>query len=343
MQGLRWLDDHNPRLSEAVSSPFQTRRALMAAAPFLAAPAYGEGWRPRRALRITVPFVGGGSIDLVARVLAPSMSELIDLPVVVENRPGAGGAVGTRFAARRVPDGHSILCAGLGSLTSPLLVRRPPYDPERDFRPVITLVTLPAMLVARRDFPADDVAGWHRLMLEASPVGYTYASAGQGTIHHLAMELYRSMTGVEMTHISFLGGAPALVEVQAGRIDFCFADIGAVAAAIDSGQVKPLAVSALHRVARFPDIPTMAETILPGFEASSWSALWVPAATPDEVVRRLNAIAGAALRADEVEERLFSAGFTVAGGTEPEARAFLRQEASKWRSLMRERGISAAR
>ncbi|WP_164867814.1 tripartite tricarboxylate transporter substrate-binding protein [Rhodovarius crocodyli] len=319
------------------------RRALLAAAPLLARPALGQGWQPRRPLRVTVPFPGGGSIDLVARVMAPAMQEMLGQPVVVENRPGAGGTVGTRFAARRMPDGHSILCAGLGSLTSPLLVRRPPYDPERDFRAVITLVTLPAMLVARPDFPADDVAGWHQLMLQAPSGRYTYSSAGLGSIHHLAMELYRSMTGVEMTHVSFLGGAPALVEVQAGRIDFCFADIGAAAGAIESGQVKALAVSTPRRAPRFPDIPTIQETILPGFEAASWSALWLPAAAPDSAARRLNAVANAALRDDFAAERLFSAGFDRAGGTEEDAQEHLRFEAARWRGLMRERGISAAR
>jgi tripartite-type tricarboxylate transporter receptor subunit TctC len=308
-------------------------------APALSSPALAQSWNPQHTLRIIVPFPGGGTIDLVARVLAPILQQELGQAVIVENRPGAAGLVGSRFASRRLGDGHTILCAGLGSLTAPFMRRRPGYDPERDFRPVILLASVPTILVTRPDFPARTVQDWHRLVQAAPPGSLAFSSAGVGAVQHLAAELYRSMTGANIVHIPYLGGAPSLAELAASRVDFSFADAGAAAPMVEYRILPALALGGRHRMLRFPGLSTLDETVLPGFEASTWCGFWLPASASDAMAARWNAAANKALAHDVAAERMFAAGFISEGGTEEAARAHRQAEARKWRRLIRERNI----
>jgi len=318
------------------------RRYLLAATiatPALASPALAQSWSPSRQIRLIVPFPAGGSPDILARLTAPLMQEALGQNVVVENRTGAGATVGSNFVAREAPDGHTILVAVISSLTAPLMMNPAPYDPVRDFRPVAPLAITPTVLVTRPDFPARNVREWHAAV-QAAPRGrFTFASGGVGNPAHLAGELYRSMTGADIVHVPFRGSAPGLVEVRAGRVDFSILDLPSAAGMINDRQLPALAVGTAERVPAFPDLPTIAETVVPGFEAYSWIQWWLPAGAPDAVVTRLNGLANTILRHPDVVARAAQAGFLLTGGSEAQAREFVAREAKKWGRVIRERSI----
>jgi tripartite-type tricarboxylate transporter receptor subunit TctC len=317
--------------------PF-SRRHLLAALAALPLPARAQGWAPMRPIRFIVPFPAGGSPDVLTRLMAPHLQASLGQPVVVENRPGAGATIGGVAVARSEPDGHTILVAPIASLVAPLMMPQPPYDTAREFRPVGLFAATPTVLVVRRDFPAQTVQEWDRLV-RASGGRMTYASGGVGTPHHLAGELYRAMTGVEIQHVPFRGTAPALTEIIGGRVDFMFADLPATPAHLASGALRALAVGTGARVPTLPSLPTMAESVLPGFEAYSWVMWWVPAGVPEEAVLRLNEAGNAALRQPDVTERSQAAGFVLMGGDVAAAAAHLAAESAKWSRVIRERGL----
>ena len=314
-----------------------TRRAL----PLLplATPVLAQGWSPTRPIRLIVPFPAGGSPDILARLTAPLLQSALGQNVIVENRSGAGATVGSNIVAREAPDGHTILVAVISSLTAPLMMNPAPYDPIRDFRPVASLAIVPTVLVTRPDFPARNVAEWHRAVQAAPPGSMTFSSGGVGNPAHLAGELYRAMTGANITHVPFRGSAPALVEVRAGRVDFSIIDLPSAAGMIADRQLPALAVGTAARVPAFPDLPTIAETIVPGFEAYSWTMFWLPANTPDAVAARINEQANIILREPTLAARATQAGFLLTGGTEVQARAFVVAEHAKWSRVIRERNI----
>ena len=237
--------------------PFMiTRRALpLLTTPALIqgrSPASAQGWAPSRPIRLIVPFPAGGSPDILARLFAPPLQVALGQNVVVENRTGAGATVGSNIVAREAPDGHTILVAVISSLTAPLMMNPAPYDPIRDFRPVASLAITPTVLVTRPDFPARDVAEWHRVVQAAPPASMTFASGGVGNPAHLAGELYRSMTGANITHVPFRGSAPGLVEVLAGRVDFSIVDLPSASSMIADRQLPALAVGTAARVPALP-------------------------------------------------------------------------------------------
>lgn len=313
------------------------RRALFAVS--LATPALAQGWAPSRSIRLIVPFPAGGSPDILARLTAPLMQEALGQNVVVENRTGAGATVGSNLVAREAPDGHTILVAVISSLTAPLMMNPAPYDPVRDFRPVAPLAITPTVLVTRPDFPARNVQEWHRFVQAAPRGSLTFASGGVGNPAHLAGELYKSLTGADITHVPFRGSAPGLVEVRAGRVDFAIVDLPSAAAMIADRQLPALAVGTANRLAVLPELPTLAESVVPGFEAYSWIQWWLPAGTPDPVANRLNMVANAILQRGEVAARATQSGFLLTGGSEAEARDFVAREAAKWGRVIRERAI----
>ncbi len=313
------------------------RRALFAVS--LATPALAQGWAPSRSIRLIVPFPAGGSPDILARLTAPLMQEALGQNVVVENRTGAGATVGSNIVAREAPDGHTILVAVISSLTAPLMMNPAPYDPVRDFRPVAPLAITPTVLVTRPDFPARNVREWHRFVQAAPRGSLTFASGGVGNPAHLAGELYKSLTGADITHVPFRGSAPGLVEVRAGRVDFSIVDLPSAAGMMADRSLPALAVGTANRVPAFPDLPTIAETVVPGFEAYSWIHWWLPANTPDAVATRLNTLANTILRNPDVAARATQSGFLLTGGSEAEARDFVAREAEKWGRVIRERAI----
>ncbi|WPB84280.1 Bug family tripartite tricarboxylate transporter substrate binding protein [Sediminicoccus rosea] len=320
--------------------------AALAATPALAAPALAPSaqaqparWTPSRSVRLIVPFPAGGSPDVLTRLMSAHAQAALGQNVVVENRTGAGATVGSNLVAREAPDGHTILVAVISSLTAPLMMSPPPYDPVRDFRALSMLAITPTVLVTRPDFPARTVQEWHEV-IQRNPGRFTFASGGVGNPAHLAGELYRSMTGANITHVPFRGSAPALVELRAGRVDFSILDLPSAAAMIADRSVPALAVGTAERLPTLPDLPTIAESVVPGFEAYSWVMWWVPAATPDAVAQRLTEVANEALRQPDVQARAAQAGFLLRGTDQAAARAHVTSEHAKWGRIIRERNIT---
>jgi len=314
--------------------------AALAATPTLATPALAQTrWAPSRSVRLIVPFPAGGSPDVLTRLMAPHAQAALGQNVVVENRTGAGATVGSNLVAREAPDGHTILVAVISSLTAPIMMTPPPYDPVRDFRPLSMLAITPTVLVTRPDFPARTVQEWHEVV-QRNPGRFTFASGGVGNPAHLAGELYRSMTGANITHVPFRGSAPSLVELRAGRVDFSILDLPSAAAMITDRAVPALAVGTAERLPSLPELPTIAESVVPGFEAYSWVMWWVPAATPDAVAQRLMEVANEALRQPDVQARSAQAGFLLRGTDQAAARAHVAAEHAKWSRIIRERSIT---
>jgi len=317
-----------------------TRRAALAAAafPFLPGIARAQEWSPRETIRLVNPFAPGGSPDILARVMAPHMQGFLGQPMVVENRPGAGAAVGTRSVARAAPDGHTVLLAPISSVIAPFMMREPGYALS-DFKAVALLATTPFVLVARAGRWAD-VRAWDR-EVRANPGKFQAATGGPGTPHQLAAVLYQSMAGADFTLVNYRGTAAGLTDLRAGTVDFMFADMPATMGQVRDGALQALAVNTAERVPVLPNIPTMAETVAPGFQANSWVMWWVPAATPEAVIRRLNAAARHALAQPDVVARVSEVGFVNATGSDiAGAEAHMRGEAEKWSALIRARGLT---
>lgn len=302
----------------------------------LPAGARAQDWAPAGPVRLVNPFAPGGSPDILARVMAPHMAGFLGQPMVVENRPGAGAAVGTRSVARAAPDGTTVLLAPISSVIAPFMMAEPGYQLS-EFRPVSHLATTPFVLVARAGRFAD-VADWDR-QVRAGGARITGATGGSGTPHQLAAELYRGASGAGFTLVAYRGTAPALVDVRAGTVDFMFADMPATLGQVRGGGLQALAVCTTARVPALPEVPTMAESVAPGFEANSWVMWWVPAATPEPAVRRLSAAALHGLAQPDVRARAQEVGFVLVGSDLDGAARHMRAETEKWSALIRARGL----
>jgi tripartite-type tricarboxylate transporter receptor subunit TctC len=293
--------------------------------------ARAQEWTPPGPVRLINPFAPGGSPDILARVMAPHMQGFLGQPMVVENRPGAGAAVGTRSVARAAPDGTTVLLAPISSVIAPFMMREPGYD-LADFRPLTWLATTPFVLVVRPGRFAN-VQEWDAFM-KANPGRLTGATGGSGTPHQLAAELYRTASNTQFELVGYRGTAPALTDLRAGNVDFMFADMPAALGQIRQGGLQALAVNTLQRVPALPDTPTMAESV-----ANSWVMWWVPAATPDPVARRLAAAALHGLAQPDVRTRAAEVGFILAGSDMEGAVRHMRSETEKWSTLIRARGL----
>ncbi|WP_237215737.1 Bug family tripartite tricarboxylate transporter substrate binding protein [Falsiroseomonas oryziterrae] len=315
-----------------------SRRALLGAAGLAALPTavHAQEWTPPGPVRLINPFAPGGSPDILARVMAPHMQGFLGQPMVVENRPGAGAAVGTRSVARAAADGTTVLLAPISSVIAAFMMREPGYELS-DFRPVSHLATTPFVLVVRPGRFAN-VQEWDRHM-KANPGRMTGATGGSGTPHQLAAELYRQASGTDFQLVAYRGTAPALTDLRAGTVDFMFADMPAALGQVRQGGLQALAVCTLNRVPVLPDTPTMAESVAPGFDANSWVMWWVPAATPDPVARRLSAAARHGLAQPDVVARANDVGFVLVGSDMDGAARHLRSEVEKWSGLIRARGL----
>lgn len=246
---------------------------------------------PDRAITMVVPFAAGGSTDVVARIVAQKMSEDLGQQVIVQNVAGAGGNLGAGNVARAEPDGYTILMGTVAThALNPLILKSTPYDPEKDFAPVSLLVVVPNVLVVNPELPAKTVPELIAL-LKAEPDKYSYASSGNGTPLHLSGELFKSMAGVSMQHIPYKGAGPALNDVIGNQVPIMFDNLPSSSSHIKAGTLRALAVTTAERAPSFPDVPTVAESGIPGYETYTWNALFAPAKTPSEVVMRLNASA----------------------------------------------------
>lgn len=314
--------------------------ALMAGALALVAPVLAQGDFPSHPINLVVPFAAGGSTDLVGRIVAEAMSKELGQNVLVVNQAGAGGVVGATAVADAAPDGYTILMGTIAThALSASLYATPPFDPSADFAPISLLVTVPNVLLVNPDFPAQTV-GELITKLKAEPEQHAYASSGNGTPLHLSGELFKSMTGTDMVHVPYQGSGPALVDALSGAVPIIFDNLPSASEHMKAGTLRPLAVTTLERSASFPDVPTMDEAGVPGYETNTWNALFAPAGTPPEVIEKLNAAAVAAVNDPAVKEQLAEAGAVVVGSTPEELAEHVKSEVARWAPVIAEAGVS---
>lgn len=293
---------------------------------------------PERAIKLVVPFAAGGSTDLVARLVAEKMSNLLGQQIIVENVGGAGGNIGAAQVVRAEPDGYTILMGTVAThALNPLILKTKPYDPQKDFAPVSLLVIVPNVLVVNPQFPAKDIKELIAL-LKKNPEQYVYASSGNGTPLHLSGELFKAMTGVTMEHVPYKGSGPALTDLLGNQVPMMFDNLPSSSAHIKSGSLRALGVTTKERVASFPDVPAIAETV-PGYETYSWNALFAPAGTPPDVISTLQQAAAKALQDPEVVERMGQFSATIVGSTPEQLSEHVKAELAKWTPIVNSSGI----
>ena len=312
--------------------------ALLACAAGLGAPALAQQY-PTKPIRMIVPFPPGGPNDILGRVVAAKLGEQLGQQVVVDNRGGAGGIIGAEIAARAVADGYTLLLSGTASMAiNPGLHKKLPYDPLKDFAPVSMLGTAPSLLTVHPSQPIRTVKDLIALA-QAKPGKLNFVSAGHGTPPHLAGELFKNMTGVNMVHVPYKGGGPALADLLAGQVELYFAGISSVLPFVKEGRLRGVAVTSAKRTAVMPETPTVAESGLPGFEVGNWYAVHAPAATSKAIVTRLNTELIRTLGVAELKKRFFELAADPFGSTPEELAAYNRSEIAKWAKAIKAAGI----
>lgn len=293
---------------------------------------------PTKPIRLIVAFAPGGNTDVVARAIAPKLGELLGQQVVVDNRPGGGTTIGTEALARSAPDGYTLMLTGFDFTVNPSLRSKLPYDTQKDFTPIALIATYPMALVANPALPAQSVKELIAFA-KANPGRVNYASAGNGSPGHLSGELLKSLAGVDLTHIPYKGSGAALADLLAGQVQLLFSGMPAVASFVQSGRLKLLAVTGTKRDPALPDVATVQEGGVPGYEVTSWLGFLAPAGVPRPIVDRLNAEIGRALQAADVRERLASMGGDLGASTPEAFGTRLREEISKWSRVVHGAGI----
>jgi tripartite-type tricarboxylate transporter receptor subunit TctC len=307
------------------------------AATLLACPGRAQDY-PSRPVRVIVPFAPGGPNEIIARLVAQRLSETLGQPFIVENRPGAGGNVGTDLVAKSAPDGYTLLSAGPGSLVINPLLGAAPYDTARDFAPVAIMATAPNALVVHPSVPARTVRELIALA-RSRPDELNYASGGVGSTPHLAAALFAAMAGIRIVHVPYKGTGPAVTDLLGGEVQVAVLGIPTVLPYIRSGKLRALAVTGKRRSAELPDVPTVEEAGVAGYEVSPWYGLLAPAATPRPIIAVLGAEVTKIVRSPGLVEKLAAQGAEPAGGTPEEFAAYLRAEAARWGRVIRDNDI----
>ncbi|MEN3355067.1 MAG: hypothetical protein V7640_3225 [Betaproteobacteria bacterium] len=310
---------------------------LSSGAALSATPASPETY-PARPIRLIVSFAPGGSVDVVARIVGQRMSESFGQQVVIDNRPGAGGNLSAELAARAAPHGYTLYMSSASLVVNVSLYRRVPYDPIRDFAPVTLLASVQNVLVAHPSLPARTVPELI-VLARKTPARINYASTGSGSSGHLAMELLKSMAGIDLTHVPYKAAGQAQVDLMAGQVSLWFPTIPGALPFITAGKINALAVSGAARSPVLPEVSTVAESGVQGFEASTWYPLLVPARTPVAVVNKLTAQLVAIVRAPQVREQLTHAGVEPIGSTAAELASHLQTELRKWAKVVQLAGV----
>jgi tripartite-type tricarboxylate transporter receptor subunit TctC len=312
------------------------RLALLLAACALAGTAAAQSW-PAKPVRLVVPLSAGGFADVPARLLAPRLSAQLERQFYVENRPGAGGTIGTDAVAKAEPDGHTLLFTATPHVISPSLYKALPYDALKDFAPVARVASGPYALVVHPQLGVGSVA---ELIAAARqrPGEIDYASSGNGSAQHLVTEMFTTLAGIRLNHVPYKGSGPAMQDLVSGQVKVSFAGIPNVATHVRNGRLRILAVTTATRWPELPEVPTVAEAGVAGYDAALWLALLAPAATPAAIVERLHAELGKALQDPEVQQSLRAAGIVPALLGPQDLGAFLRAEHEKWGRVVRETG-----
>jgi tripartite-type tricarboxylate transporter receptor subunit TctC len=314
-------------------------RTLCALCAVGAVAASAQAPYPNHPVRIVVPFPAGGTTDILAREVAQRLTQTTGQAFVVDNRPGAGGNIGAEMVAKAAPDGYTMLMGTVGThAINPSLYAKMPYDHVKDFVPVILVAGVPNVLEIDPELPVNSVQELIAYA-KANPGKLNFASSGSGTSIHLSGELFKSMTGVQMTHVPYKGSSPALADLAGGQVQLMFDNLPSSLALIKAGKLKPLAVTSLTRSSALPNVPTVAESGLPGFEASSWFGLLAPAGTPKDVVAKINGEVAKWLATPEAKEKLAAQGAIAASGLTPEDFArHIGTETTKWQKVVKDSG-----
>ena len=299
-----------------------------------------SGSYPNKPIKFIVPYPPGGGTDVIARIVQEPLSSNLGQQVIIENRGGAGGSIGSEAAARSPADGYTVLFTLSSHTINPAIYPKLSFNTEKDFLPVVTIASLPQILVANPDFPAKNVKDVID-MAKAKPGTIAYASVGNGSPGHLAGAMMAGAANVKMTHIPYRGGGPAVTDVMGGQVPLLWVSIPAAANFVKAGKLKALAVSTTKRSAVFPDVPTMIESGFKDFEVDSWYAMFVPANTPKAAVDRLNAAANKVLTTPEVKEKLLNQGAEAVGGSPEALGRVVKVELVKWDKVVKENGIKA--
>jgi len=302
----------------------------------------GIAWAqyPSKPVRLIVPFPPGGGSDTLARILSPKLAEVLGQQLVIDNRPGGGTNIGAEIAAKSQPDGHTVLMGNVSHAINVTLYTKLSYDLVKDFAPVSLMASTPNILVVHPSVQAKSVKELVALA-RAQPGKLDYASSGSGSSAHLAAELFSSMAGVKMNHVPYKGGGPAVVALVGGQCQVGFATTPSVIQHVKSGKMRGLAVTSAQRSPSTPDLPTVSEAGVAGYEAGTWYGFLVPAGTPKAVVTRLHAESVKLLKLPDVRERLDAAGFDAIGSSSAEFSTYIRTEIDKWRKVVRAAGVRA--
>ncbi|HEY6864495.1 MAG TPA: tripartite tricarboxylate transporter substrate binding protein [Burkholderiales bacterium] len=318
-----------PRLSAAIAA------AVLALA---AADAGAQSAYPSKPVRFIVPSSAGGGTDIIARAISQKLSEALGQQFVVDNRPGAGQMIGIELAARSPADGHTILMTASTLAINPIMYKKVTYDPVRDFAPITQAASLPNVLVVHPSLPVKSLAELIALA-KREPGRIAYASAGIGTSPHMSVALLEHLAGIEMVHVPYKGTGPGVIDVLAGQVKVMTPNVLTALPHIKSGKLRALAVTSGKRSDALPDVPTIAEAGVPGYESVQWYGVLAPAGTPREIVQRLYTEIAKSLRAGDVRERLAADGAEPVGSTPEQFAAFIRAEIDKWAKLAKAAGI----
>jgi len=335
--------------SRAPAAWIDRRRLIALATAGVVAPVVGgrtaaapsaEGW-PSRVIKLVVPFTPGGGIDSIGRIIGARLSEIWGQQVVIENKPGAGGNIASEFVARSAPDGYTMYITAAGLAVNRYLFATINYDPLADFAPVTLICLFPNVLVVPNSSSLRSVGD---LIAQAKrePGKLTFASPGHGSSPHMSGELFKSMAKVNLTHVPYRGASPAYTDVIAGRVDCTFAVMASGLPLVRSGQLRALGVTTAKRVAAAPEIPTIAESGVPGYDMSSWFAFFVPAKTPTEIIRKMHADTVAVLAEPQVRAKLDALGVVVVGSTPEELGAHLKTEMERWAPVIKAANIKVS-
>jgi tripartite-type tricarboxylate transporter receptor subunit TctC len=297
------------------------------------------GW-PSKPVRWIVPFTPGGAADIVSRLIGQRLGESWKQAVVIDNRPGAGGNLGTEAAARSAPDGYTVVLVPATFTTHTSLSRKPIFDPVRDFAPITLVSSSPLMLVVHPSVPAKNVRELIALA-RARPEALNYASSGVGASAHMAAELFKSASGTRIVHVPYKGQPPAILDLVSGQVHMMFPNVPSVLQQVRAGRLRALAVTTERRSSMFPELLTVAEAGIPGFEVNQWSGLLAPAGTAGAITEKFQRDVAAALALPETRQALLEQGFEPVGSTPAQFAAFIKAEIAKWSKVIREAGIRA--